>query len=39
MSDAAGQKWRAVAEPSAWADFAKRNADCERFLKLAQAVA
>jgi TRAP-type C4-dicarboxylate transport system substrate-binding protein len=39
MNDASVQKWRAVAEKSAWTDFAKRNADCERFLKLAQAVA
>lgn len=39
MSDAAVAKWRTVAEQTAWTDFAKRNADCERFLKLAQAVA
>ena len=39
MSDAAVAKWRTVAESSAWSDFAKRNADCERFLKLAEAVA
>jgi TRAP-type transport system periplasmic protein len=39
MTDADVAKWRTVAEKSAWADFAKRNADCERFLKLAEAVA
>jgi TRAP-type C4-dicarboxylate transport system substrate-binding protein len=39
MTDADVAKWRTIAEKSAWADFAKRNADCERFLKLAEAVA
>jgi TRAP-type C4-dicarboxylate transport system substrate-binding protein len=39
MSDASVAKWRTVAESSAWTDFSKRNADCERFLGLAKAVA
>jgi TRAP-type transport system periplasmic protein len=39
MNEASVQKWRGIAEQAAWSDFAKRNADCERFLKLAQAVA
>jgi TRAP-type C4-dicarboxylate transport system substrate-binding protein len=39
MSDASVAKWRVIAEQAAWSDFAKRNPDCERFLKLAQAVA
>jgi len=38
MDDATIAKWRRVAEESAWVDYAKRNAECERFLKLAKAV-
>jgi len=32
-------RWRKIAEAAAWPDFAKRNAECERFLKMAKAVA
>ena len=32
-------RWRKVAEDAAWTDFAKRSAECERFLKMAKAVA
>jgi TRAP-type C4-dicarboxylate transport system substrate-binding protein len=32
-------KWRTVAEQTAWSDFAARNAECARLLKLAEAVA
>ncbi|HEY4372758.1 MAG TPA: TRAP transporter substrate-binding protein DctP [Burkholderiales bacterium] len=39
MNDATVNRWRKIAETAAWTDFAKRNADCERFLKLAKAVA
>jgi TRAP-type C4-dicarboxylate transport system substrate-binding protein len=39
MDDAVVNRWRKIAEDAAWTDFAKRNADCERFLKLAKAVA
>lgn len=38
FSAAAIDKWRAVAQPTAWKDFAARNADCARLLRLAQAV-
>ena len=38
MDDAVVNRWRKIAEDAAWTDFAKRNADCERFLKLAKAV-
>ena len=31
-------RWRKIAEDAAWTDFAKRSADCERFLKMAKAV-
>jgi TRAP-type C4-dicarboxylate transport system substrate-binding protein len=31
-------KWRAIAEQTAWTDFAARNASCAGLLKLAQAV-
>lgn len=39
MTDATVNRWRKIAEEAAWTDFAKRNAECERFLKLAKAVA
>jgi TRAP-type transport system periplasmic protein len=32
-------RWRKIAEDAAWTDFAKRSAECERFLKMARAVA
>ena len=32
-------KWKAVAQDSAWKDFANRNAACANLLKLAEAVA
>jgi TRAP-type C4-dicarboxylate transport system substrate-binding protein len=32
-------RWRKVAEEAAWTDFTKRSAECERFLKMAKAVA
>ena len=32
------ERWRKIAEAEAWKDFAERNAECARFLKLAQAV-
>jgi hypothetical protein len=31
-------RWRKIAEAEAWKDFADRNAECARFLKLAQTV-
>jgi TRAP-type C4-dicarboxylate transport system substrate-binding protein len=31
-------RWRKIAETTAWADFAQRSPDCERLLKLAEAV-
>jgi len=31
-------KWRAIAESTAWKDFAARNASCADLLKLAEAV-
>ena len=37
-ADALG-KWRAVAQETAWKDFAARNAACAALLKLAEAVA
>jgi TRAP-type C4-dicarboxylate transport system substrate-binding protein len=39
MDQAVVDRWRKIAEDAAWTDFAKRNADCERFLKMAKAVA
>jgi TRAP-type transport system periplasmic protein len=39
MDDAVVNRWRKIAEDAAWTDFSKRSADCERFLKLAKAVA
>ena len=38
MDDACIDRWRAVAQRSAWLDFSNRNAECDRFLKMAQAV-
>jgi len=38
FSPAALDKWRSIAEQTAWTDFANRNADCARLLKLAEAV-
>ena len=32
-------KWKAVAQDTAWKDFAARNAACANMLKLAEAVA
>jgi TRAP-type C4-dicarboxylate transport system substrate-binding protein len=32
------EKWRSIAEATAWKDFANRNADCAHLLKLAEAV-
>ena len=31
-------KWRTIAQATAWKDFAGRNADCAKLLKLAEAV-
>ncbi len=39
MDPAAIAKWRAVAQETAWKDFAARNAACAAMLKLAEAVA
>jgi TRAP-type C4-dicarboxylate transport system substrate-binding protein len=36
---AALDKWKAIAQETAWKDFAARNADCAALLKLAEAVA
>jgi len=38
FSPAALEKWRTVAQATAWKDFAARNADCAHLLKLAEAV-
>jgi TRAP-type C4-dicarboxylate transport system substrate-binding protein len=38
MDAAALAKWRTIAEATAWQDFAARNAECARLLKLAEAV-
>lgn len=38
FTPAAIEKWRVIAEATAWKDFAARNADCEHLLKLAEAV-
>ncbi len=32
-------KWKALAQDTAWKDFADRNAACAALLKLAEAVA
>jgi TRAP-type transport system periplasmic protein len=39
MDEATVEKWRKIAEDTAWKDFAARNADCDKLLKLAVAVA
>jgi TRAP-type C4-dicarboxylate transport system substrate-binding protein len=39
MDEAVVNRWRKIAETAAWTDFSKRNADCERYLKMAKAVA
>src|SRR3954466_1796812 len=39
MDDAVIGQWRKIAEAAAWTDFSKRNAECERYLKMAKAVA
>jgi TRAP-type C4-dicarboxylate transport system substrate-binding protein len=39
MDDAVVNRWRKIAEEAAWTDFSKRSADCDRFLKMAKAVA
>ena len=39
MDPAAIQKWKALAQDTAWKDFAARNAACAGMLKLAEAVA
>jgi TRAP-type C4-dicarboxylate transport system substrate-binding protein len=39
MDAAAIQKWKALAQETAWKDFAARNAACAGLLKLAEAVA
>ena len=39
MDEATVEKWRKIAEDTAWKDFAARNADCDKLLKLASAVA
>ena len=38
FNPAALTKWRAIAEETAWKDYAARNAACAELLKLAQAV-
>jgi TRAP-type transport system periplasmic protein len=38
FSKPALENWRKIAEATAWKDFAARNADCDRLLKLAEAV-
>jgi len=39
MDDRVIANWRKIAEAAAWPDFSKRSAECERFLKMAKAVA
>jgi TRAP-type C4-dicarboxylate transport system substrate-binding protein len=39
MDAATIERWRKIAEAEVWKDFADRNAECARFLKLARAVA
>ena len=39
MDDAVVNRWRKIAEDAAWTDFSKRSAECDRFLKMAKAVA
>src|SRR5229473_1962651 len=38
MDESTVNRWRKIAETAAWSDFAKRSADCERYLKMAKAV-
>ena len=38
LDDAIIAKWKKIAQETAWADFSARNSECDRFLKLAQAV-
>jgi TRAP-type C4-dicarboxylate transport system substrate-binding protein len=38
LDDAVIAKWKKIAQETAWADFSARSAECDRFLKLAQAV-
>ena len=38
MDESAIDKWRALAEATAWKDFSARSAECAAILKLAQAV-
>jgi TRAP-type C4-dicarboxylate transport system substrate-binding protein len=38
MDDATIGRWKEVAQRSAWLDFSNRSAECDRFLKMAQAV-
>ncbi len=38
MNDAVLARWRAIAQDTAWKDFAARNASCAGLLKLAQTV-
>jgi TRAP-type C4-dicarboxylate transport system substrate-binding protein len=39
MDQGTVNRWRKIAEEAAWTDFSKRSADCDRFLKMAKAVA
>lgn len=39
MDDSSINRWKQVAQRSAWLDFSNRSAECDRFLKMAQAVA
>ena len=39
MDEAVVNRWRKIAETAAWTDFSKRSADCDRYLKMAKAVA
>ena len=38
MDDAVIAKWKKIAQETAWADFSNRSPECDRFLKMAQAV-
>ena len=38
MDDATINRWREMAQKSAWLDFSNRSPECDRFLKMAQAV-
>jgi TRAP-type C4-dicarboxylate transport system substrate-binding protein len=39
MDNSVVNRWSKIAEDAAWMDFSKRGGDCERFLKMAKAVA